>query len=412
MKPSRYLALAALLTIGLLAGCTGTSEPQAPTMLIVGLAEGGAPQLALIEDMREVVSSATPRLRFVDGSRRPLLAPAVSIDLTEREGARGSAWVLTRAVAAGAVSAYLQRFAVSDIDPADPSGFSELPGSRITLTTPSGEGVLDAGDDPDAAGSICPSVVRSSRSGGHVVVLDDPTACGFAGTDFPVMWLVNTADGSATALQGTNEVLGMAPHTDQRDRNERAYFLVGGTTSVQVFATDLVSGGSDWFQQLTLPVRPLDLIDLAGHGQSLVALTLDGLVARDLADPAAAATVGTDPPIGGARDLVVDPFGLVPQLLVMSPTQVAVYDEVEDDDPDTFAFAGAAAVIDPLMRFAYVAGEGQVRIVDLLTGLGDDDPLRSGSFPVEELTLPTGPLGRPLTVVTWVRAAEPLPTQP
>ncbi len=400
---ARLAALAMLVAL-LLSACTGTSEEQAPTLLIVGVLDGTTPQLALVED---VPSPATvnDRLRFVPGSRRPLQAPAVAIDVTERDLGRGVAWVLTREVAGGTTTrAYLEPFAVSDIDPAAPAAFAPA-GPPLELVGPGG--ILPLDDSPNTV--VCPTAVQASRSGEWLLVLDVPRECTPASGDFPVLWLVNSAAGTAGTLQESNVVLGVQPYTDQRRENERGFFLVAGTATAQVYAIDFETGVSSWFGQRELAADPYELRHAAGGGSTLVGFTTSQLVGVDLERPAGSDRLGPVTAATSARQVVVDPTA-VRHVLLLTDTQVEVHAALAQDAPapDSVTFAGAGASIDGPRAYGYVIAGGQMMLVDLYTGGGAGDSLRTFAYSVPELTLPTGPTGRPLGVVSWVRAAEPL----
>lgn len=405
--PTAMLAVLALFV----SACTGTRELQSSTLLLVSTAQAGTPQLVLVED-RQDGTPAGERMRFVAGSSRPLSAPAIAIDLTARELQRDTAWVLAREVAGTAVSAYLHRFAVADIDVTDPVAFAEL-GTALTLVEPGGGGVLPVDETTNTV--ICPSAVQSSRDGAWLLVLDVPADCVPSSSEFPVVWLVDTVAGTATSLQldTPDPVVAAGPYTDQRQDDERGYFLVAGTTSTQVYATDLESGDTGWHANQLLAAQPLDLLAMAGRGRVLVALTDDQLVGVDLDLPATGSQLGPQPALTNGRKLVVDPLDRADHALVLGATQVEVHAGLAapgapaPDADRVNSFAAAAAAIDPFRAYAYVLLDGAVGVIDLYTGGDSGEPLRSSRFAVDELTLTAGPAGRPLGVINWVRAADP-----
>ncbi len=415
--PMRLLTLLLIAMLALLTACTGTKEPSLPTLLLVGVEEGGVPQLLLVEDVLGASVAAGERLRVVPGSRRPLLASAVAVDVTSREVDRGDAWVLTRSVATVAgspqVSAYLQSFDVARIDPAAPSDFAEQTAKRRTLTEPGGSGDLDGAGSPNVSGHVCPTHLQVSRDGSYAMILDDPATCGFPGSDLPVIWLLNTVSGAAQVLQASNDVLNVRPYSDQRFDNERAYFLVGAIGAAQVWTlNDFSSGRTNSLGSNEVTAEPSDIIDSGGSRELLVVLSQDGLVTTDLSSTTPLPKPKTTPTIASPRHLTVDPLGFASQLLVRSNSQVAVHLDAGDDDPGKVSFSAHAATIDPLTSWAYLVGNGEMLIIDLLSGLAPDDPLRTAAQPLAELTLPTGPDGRPVSVITWLLAAEPPPGSP
>ncbi|MCW5819752.1 MAG: hypothetical protein KIT12_07570 [Trueperaceae bacterium] len=406
----RLLACAAVLFLG---ACTGTSEPRPPTMLIVGITGAGGPELVLLEDAGP---QASPRLRYVAGSERVLSANAVAIDFEDRAGARAAAWVLSRSVASAGgtpqVSAYLQRFDVEGIDVASPTAFAEDAAAALTLSEPGG-GLLV---NPSIARQACPTALQVSRLGRWAVVLDDPAVCGLAG--FPVQWLVDTRERTATPLGGDTEVLATSPYTDQSQGGESAYFLVRATWDAQVFAVDLsvdAPGSGAWYENARIITGEsgATFLDMAGSEVAGGARVLSGLsTARvgsvDLGEPAATrspVSLGNGAQLGSR--LVADPSGVASELVVLDPSRTTVLRTPTGPEVGSAAFAAAAATTDPILSFGYVLGQRGVLLIDFLSGrdLYDED-LRTATVSVPELTLPTSG-GRPVGAIAWVRARLP-----
>lgn len=407
----RRLVAALAAALLLLAACTGTREPRPPTLLLVGTAPGGAPRLLLVEDVTETAPPGQPRLVVVPGGARALAAPAVAIDFEDRGLERPAAWVLTRAVAnqggAPAVTAYLQRFLVADVDPADPTAFAEDAAARVTLTSPGGGGVLDGLSLTSP--TTCPAALQVDREGAFAVVLDDPSRCGSG--DHPELWLVPLGGGTPQALQGTNEVAPLAAYLDQRPDDQVVYFLVEAIDQTHVYARRLAEAGSERLAGVSLPARAGDLRAAAGAGDRLLALTADELLAVDLTAPGPAVRTATR---DGAAALAADPTGASPEVLVLDGSAIAFHEDVEDGEPDTAPHPALAATIDPLTRFAYAVYEGRLVILDLLTGGDTDSSFQARLEPLPEVVLPPGAPGSlpgadtaPVTVIGWVRAAAP-----
>lgn len=414
----RLLALAVLLVV---AACTGTSEERTSLLLIVGIQEGGQSQLALLEDSQELSLSITERLNFVAGSARSLPAPAVSIDFTNRELERGTAFVLSRAGTGTGVEAYLHRFNVAGIDPAEPSAFAEtgFPGTGggpLTLTAPDGSGILDGGATGNSV--VCPTAVRSNRAGTRLLLMDDPTACGSDTGGSPVLWLVNPAAGTAAVLEYRSDLLAAAPYTDQGfmdggDSEEKGYYLEDAIDRLNVFAYEFEDARTDPFGEFATGVDPTRLQDMAGSFGTLVALVDDKLVGTDLGAEGSFGAVET---VDEARrvEVVRTPRTGV-TALVLSVDEVGVHWGLAGDSPDVdeVTFRGAAATIDGFYSFGYVMGEGELLVLDLLLSPGADETVSTVRVSVGELALapdPAAPNGLPLGVISWVRAAEPPPT--
>lgn len=403
----RSIALGCGLTLAalVLAACTGTQEPRPPTLLVIGVEDGGTPRLLLVEDVTATAPPGSPRLTVVSGGARALQAPAVAIDFENRDTDRPAAWVLTRAVGAGgAATAYLQRFEVHDIDPAAPTAFAEDAPARVTLTLPGGGGVLDGLSLTSPA--TCPTALQVTRDGGLAAVLDDPAACGLP--DHPELWLIDTATLDARVLQGTNDLLPVGVYLDQRPEDERLYFMIDAINTVHVYVDELDGSTSGRHGQLSLPVSGLDLTQVAGSGDALLGLATDELLGVDLTllapapQPTRADTLST-----GAFALITDPGGFASDVLVLGSDRLAVHEDASDGSPSTTAFTAVAATIDPVVLFAYGVAEGRVLIIDLLTGGQSGEPLRVHAEQLAEVALPDGGTASELSVIGWVRAVTP-----
>lgn len=401
---------AACLAAALLAGCTGTSEPRPPTLLIVGIEDAGAPRLLLVEDVTATAPPGSPRLTVVPGGARDLMAPAVALDFENRATGREAAWVLTRAVVDGGggpeVTAYLQRFAVHEIDPEATAAFAEDVGARLALTLPGGGGVLDGLSLTSPA--TCPTALQVSRDGSIAAVLDEPAACGLS--DHSELWLIDTSGSEPPrALEDNNQLVAAGVYLDQRPDEQRLYFLIEAISNTHVYVDDLDGSPSYRLAQAVLPRRGIDLLEAKGSGDALIALTATELVSIDLAQPALPAVVSRSLTTGAAS-VVADPWGVAPDVIVLGSSRTAVHEDLADADPDTTPFTAVAAAIDPVIYFAYGVAQGRVLIVDLLTGGGSGETLRVHAEQLAEVTLPDGGVAgaEGLSVIDWVRALTPL----
>ncbi len=397
----RWVALVASTALVTLVGCTGTSEPRPPTLLVVGAAPGGQPQLLLVEDVSATAPRGEPRLEVLTGAARDLLAPAVALDLEDRSGDRHAAWVLVRSVTGPGgtppVTAHLQRFTVAGIDPANPVAFAEDTTVRLTLTEPGGTGVLDGLSLTSPV--TCPVALQVDRAGEHAVVLDDPSRCGSA--DHAELWLVPLEPGGVPlALQGTNDVAALPAYLDQRGTDQVVYFLVDGIGSTHVYRHVIGEGSSERLPALDVPEPASGLVSAAGAGDTLVVLAEEDLLSVDLVGEDAVQRADTR---AGGLDLVVDQTGVSPEVLVLTGASVAFHSGPLDPDPDLTSRQATAATIDPVIRFGYAVSEGTMTIIDLLTGGDSDRSFRPHTEPLPELELPEAEDG-PLSVVGWVRA--------
>ena len=404
----RRWSVALLATLALTA-CTGTEEPRPATLLLVAVETAGVPSLVLIEDVTATAPVGDPRMVVVAGSSRALQGSAVGLDLEDRNVLRPAAWVLTRTVTdVGGTprsTSYLQRFTVADIDPVAPGAFAEDVPARLLLTEPSGTGLLDGLSLTSPF--TCPSAVQVNREGTVAVVLDDPRRCGSG--DHPELWALATDGSEVRALQGTNDVLGLPAYLDQRPDDELVYFLVDAINAAHVYVAETSGTASHRIVELTVPEPPADLVDLAGSGDTLVALADQDLLSLSIAEPAAAGRAATR---SFSDRAVTDPSGSITEVLVLDTLGTAMHTDPLDTSYDATQQRSVAAVLDPVTRFGYGVAEGAIIIYDLLTGGDSGEPFRVHTEPLPAVTLPEalpptlpGASGARVSVISWVRAA-------
>ena len=153
MKAMRALVLATAAALAL-TGCTGTSTPALPTLLVVARTTT-PPSLALVA-LDLTSTSRALRLvaptAFTFGTATQLVA----LDATPREGVPTAAWVLTSD--ADGTNAALHRFDLTGLED-DPATTVDRIGPPIALTDGAGTWDADLQLDGPYAGPVCPRQV-------------------------------------------------------------------------------------------------------------------------------------------------------------------------------------------------------------------------------------------------------------
>lgn len=412
----RLRGLAPLLLILIVAACTGTSENVPPLLLAVGRldpAHASVNQMVLVEDaFNPSGTTPNPRLSVLPSSARDLPYAAVAADVVDRNGNRGSAYVLTRDLQGGTDPASaLLRFNLSGIDPAAPSAFRQT--ARIDLTG-------SAGAVLQSVAPACFTGLTVSRSGRYVTLLDDPQACGDA-SRFPRLYQVDTQAKSFAPVvkaSGVQTVLPTTPFDDQASTHETLYFLQIGTTDAQVW-TDPVPHDATLAQQATtLPSQ--DQLALESDGTELVAVTnadrynpsSNGTSYLEAVNPVSVTQPSQVATVSGARVLAVDATGSFAEAVVAGYDQLAIHQDATSKAPGTtpvsYGYSGVAAAIDPTESFAYVVDNDRIVILDLLAFESQPqqqwypDPV---DVPALALPLPKDATGRYVTALALTRAA-------
>ncbi len=424
MRRLRALAPLLLLLLGVVAGCTGTTENVPPLLLAIGRqdpANAAAYQMVLVEDNYTANQSTLRTLTIVAGSERPLPYPAIASDVVDRAGARTSMVVLTRDLAPGTdPPSALVSFGLTGIDPAAPTAFQEL--STIPLT--------GAGGALQAYAPLCLTGLTVSATGRYVTLLSDPRACNDTSpSGYAQLFQLDTQTGSAQPVvpaSGVQVTQPTVPFDDQQSTGETLSFLVSGTNNAQVYTDPVPHDASLAAIAGTLPGQ--DQLALEGSGGVLAAATNPSPYTPNsyLQSYLQTVTPGLLTPAGtqvdtvfGATALAIDPSGATSQVVVAGYSSGGAGEIAVHPDPGTKATAftpyvygltGVAAAIDPVNRFAYVVDNERIVVLDLLT-VASQQGIWYKSYPFStaaDLPLPTDSYGRYVTTVQWARA-KPTP---
>jgi hypothetical protein len=368
-----------------LAGCTGTQEAQLPTLLVIGSAGPGGPQLSLVEDIRDPAAAQPRRLEPVANSERPLPAPPVSLDVVDRNGARGELVVLID----DSARTELRFFSLEGLNGSDPSAFEE---SRelVDLDT-----VL--ADVIAAVSQICLAQVQVSGDGRFVALFDDGTCRD--GSPQPDIYVVDTIAQALVYSVSIEDpdILPFGIYVDQS--RDLLYFASGSILQTDVLALPL-DGPEDPAPVGSVSVPPLIEVegtDLAPAGGGIAVLADDALAVVSLADEDPSAPVRT---LLDARKVLPDPSRTLDEIVVYSSNRIAVHTDAVDADPELSPPSLATlvdATLEPVERFAYLLADGGIYILDLIPR--STAPIYGLDFhSIEGLTEPR--------VISWTYAAD------
>jgi len=420
----RTLAPLLLLLVGVVAGCTGTSENVPPLLLAIGRQDPASPsasQMVLVEDNFTTNQSTARTLTVVPNSARPLPYPAVASDVVDRVGKRSSMVVLTRDLSGGtAPSSALVTFNLVGIDPTAPTAFQQQ--SSVALTGA-------AGDVLQGYAPLCLTGVTVSATGRYVTLLDDPRACNDT-SRFPQLFQLDTQTGTAQPVvlqSGVQVTQPTVPVDDQITPGETLYFLVPGTNDAQVYADPVPHDASQASTVASLP--GLNQLALETDGTNLMAVTnpypyATGTYAQSYVQtvaPGLLAPTGKEvASVYAATSLAIDPSGATSQVVVpgfngSGSGQIAVHPDASTKPTAVTVYyanyTGVAAAIDPVNRFAYVVDNERIVVLDLLTVANQATnwyrAFDFGSPP--DLTLPKDASGHYETAVAWTRAKATTP---
>ncbi len=424
MRRLRTLAPLLLLLVGVVAGCTGTSENVPPLLLAVGRQDPTNPsasQMVLVEDNFTTNQATLRTLTVVPGSARPLPYPAVASDVVDRAGARSSMVVLTRDLSGGtSPSSALATFNLVGIDPAAPTAFAQQ-----STTALSGA----AGDALQSYAPVCPTGVTVSATGRYVTILDDPAACNDTAR-YPQLFQLDTQTGNVQPVvlnSGVQVTQPTVPVDDQITPDETLYFLVPGTNNAQVWADPVPHDTSLEKQVASLPSQ--DQTALATNGTDLVAVTnpypyTSGSYVQSFVQtvtPGLLTPTGTQiDTIYGANALAIDPSDATSQVVVAGHSSTGYGQIAVHPDPSTkptattldyAGYSGTAAAIDPVNRFAYVVDNERIVVLDLLSIASQPNGwYKAFDFSsTSDLALPQDATGRYATALAWTRAKPTTP---
>lgn len=387
----KWLSLAtALLT---LAACTGTREASLPTLLVIGSVGPSGPQLLLVEDIFQPGATPPRDLVQVSGSETPLLAPPVSLDVVDRNGARSELVVLARNADTG--EAHLQFFDLTDLDPdaGQPLASGRAPLDIATLLQ----------DEATDGAPVCPVEVAVGGGGSLAALLDDGS-CRDGIPDIFVVDLDSREFRFALSEFPGVELLAAGIFVDQR--NDTLFFAAESLNRIEVHSLSLA--GDDG---AATPVGDAELSATSGTATDLarqadgIGLLADERLALVPISGAGTDTADSVRTLADARMLLSDPTGTLEELVVLSGTRVAIHADAADSNPQEFRLSATPvdATLEPVQRFAYLLESGGVEILDLFR-YAEPPSSRTLFIALPDLEEPRA--------ITWAYAAEGAPAAP
>lgn len=428
MSRLRTLAPLLLLLVGVVAGCTGTSENVPPLLLAIGRQDPANPavsQMVLVEDN----FPGQPRFSVLTSSERPLPYPAVASDVVDRAGTRSAMVVLTRQLVGTAPASALVVFQLSRIHPTTPTAFHET--NRVQLT---------GGTNPvfnNSSGPWCFSHITVSKDGRYAYLIDDPNACastpttGSPGLSVPIRLFqvdMQSSTGNPTEIV-QSPIQPTAPLDDQNATQETLYFLVNAVNNAQLYSVPVpFIPSQDRPSTIGTTFEGNDQLALRSNGDELITVTnsdpygtpanvSSNLESLALPLGGVAAKVAA---VNGARTLAMDPTGFTQSVVVAGYNQSSVYatptDKSPAETPSYYGLTGVAAAIDPTNAFGYVLDDGRIVLLDLSAATSSGERwywaypyAQDPSPPSSALQLPKDAAGRYVTALAWARSQIPVP---
>lgn len=405
--------LGAGLSVLALGACTGTSEPLNPVLLVTGYEDAEGPKVALIRDSFGTAEASRERLTFLSESAKPLPAPAVSYDVIDREGTRGALVVLSRAdPVAGAAVGYLNFFALSGIDPNDPSAFRQM--RELSLEPDEVEFV----DDTVIDRRFCPSGVQVTQTGAFAAVLNEPRLCGRPQPAF--IDILDLEDEQVRVLQRLPGVAGGGIYLEQGAAQDLLYYAENAPNSLQLRRAVMPRPGSSFGEND--PVIPQDVtavtantarqgnfVDLGRAGapgnERLVVLFERALVnvTNFTGEGAASEPIATER--NNAQVIRNDQRDTDATLLLSTPeAQRFSFLPPADGTPqlENASVRATDAVVEPTYGFVYFVADGVVSLFDLRS-------YRAGTDLPNPRPLPEIPQLSAPSFVTWTQSVPVTP---
>lgn len=403
------LAVAGLLTMVLLAACTGTEEQQPSILLAVGYTDTtvspNTPHVALVEDTFGPSGASPNRFNFLVDSVRALPATPLAEDVVQRGSARGTLVVLSRDDSSSAHTGYLSFFNLKDIDPGAPTAFAE---SRNPVTI-SLSALGNTANFPTLTG-FCPTGVQVSANGNYVALLNNNGAngpCANTGTDAIDIIQINSDPPREIAHLDTvsgGPVMTSSFYLDQAQSPGVLYYFILTSQGARLQAYDLNPNTSNPNRDLGVAVPlnnpAVDVVPgLGAQGSSLIALR-DGSFVPIEGYASANIKLGTavSLPVGGNTKLILDDFQSLPEVLALSSSYLTVALSSQDKGPEYTSVSAVDGTMEPLTGFGYLLGSQSIILFDVQTYGSGGSTLTSNlaNFSLPQLTRPA--------FITWAVA--------
>lgn len=435
MKRSVITSLATGVLVATLGACTGSFEARNPVLLVVGYSSDAGGRVALIKDRFGEDGTVDAQLEFLPGSVRNLPAPAVDYDVIDRERARATLVVLSRAPAVGGgATGYLNLFSLRAIDPANPVAFS--PEGAFTISNAPGDVEIVPDTLRGRNPAFCPVSVQVTQTRAFAAVFNEPSVCGgqgqpsidlfdLRGAQLRLLQRITTGGagdggvGGGSFLESGGDI-----YLSQSPTRDLLYYAVRVPGGLRLEQATMPRPGSAFGADDRVPVTDIaevtaraaqgDFVDLGRAGtpgdERLVVLFEDALASVAGFEGGSVGDAVT--PVETARDnaFVIrdDQRETDATLLVSTPAaQRFSYVPVTTDN-ETPAIENARvdavdAVIEPTFGFVYFVAPGQVSIFDLSSYDVGESLRNPRAIPVPELA------GAAPSFVTWTQAVPVIP---
>jgi hypothetical protein len=421
----------ALLVLALSA-CTGSSETPTPVLLVVGFQREADDSLTNhIGLIRDSLDQSSTRFDFLTASVRDLPQPPRAYDLTNREDARNTVVVLSRAqdpdLETDVFESYLSFFSLSRIDADNPVRFSRTR-DDFNFHSEALEIVPNNFPNPDAP-VFCPSKVQVTQDGTYAAVLNVPSLCGAgAAQNFIDVFDLRV---NGRLLQRLPNVASGGLYMSQGSGADILYYASDTPNSLTLSAATMPRPSQTFEEDDRLSIRTnVASVDRAVRQGQFVDMGLSGTAGSDklaLLFGQAFAYVSGYTAEGGQAEgpvetddndnarLIRDDKRRTSATLVLSTPRGGRFSYFplsfstgDDNDPLSGEVQDNVTAVDAVINadvgLVYFVSTGRVSLFDLSSYVTGDDlsttPFEEG---LEALTLPN--------FVTWVQAAPPQPTE-
>ena len=404
MKVMRILSI--LLITGILTACTGTTEEQAPTLLIVGYGAQDNGRIALVKDSAFTSNVLADRFDFLEDSVRPLPenSSPVAYDLIDRVNTRRKLVVLSRDSSNNSFLSFFDTAAVNT-DALD-SSFSEFTSERLTLA----DIQIDASLSQNIV--LCPVQVQASQSGRYLALLSDQSVCNSTNQDISVDLIDLEAPGGATIVQHVQSILifpTMYLRQSQSGDSDRLFYFRQEANGAELnyWPIPTRSDSSPDFEVVTTDVVIEDIVSdpvlsLSEVQDTLVALLQSrfATITNANATPSLGDVIATS---SSSKRLIVDDYQETPEVVVLNETRFTVHSSVSDTSGVSEDIEATDGTIQSRQDFVYFVGDGDIILFDIKDFSEDDDSSdlddKTASFSISQLEEPV--------FISWVIALLP-----
>ncbi len=361
-----YLSL-----LSFFSACSGTSESQPSTLLIIGFDN----KIGLLDTClltNDIASDCPSSTKATEENPRPLLlerslpedSESLGFDIADRDNRRNELVVLSAKGLGAERIAYLSFFTTTNINP-DPQSV-QLSESRAFITLEIENFTIDNDVSPQPA-SLCPTDVQFEEEGNYLAFFSDQDICGASLVDAIDIIDLQTSPPTLVKHIELGNSIPKGFYIDQID--DKLYYLQESGSQLALTSLLLNDDIVDNEEQEVINFdNDETVIDMLALGDELIILNEEDFIIIGNFRGEASANAAIETTFNINKQIINDDFFRAKNLYLLSNSHFAPYPNLNStEEPESSSISAVGGTYESINTFIYLLSNQQVYKFDALT---------------------------------------------